>query len=122
MFVTDKIGLDIGVKNRIFETSVRVRTKDDVIKHKEVKFSTDVLNAGYNIGSQLSAFKGVDFRNQQPNYDEQDCTCSKGSYFGTSVQPFEVIFHKTNRSIDDRLINLLVEWEDKDSPDLFSLS
>ena len=31
MFVTDKIGLDIGIKNRIFENSVRVRTKEDVI-------------------------------------------------------------------------------------------
>lgn len=33
-----------------------------------------------------------------------------GAYFGMNLHPYEIVFQKTNRGMDDHLLNLFTDW------------
>lgn len=37
-------------------------------------------------------------------------TLSAGGYFGSNIHPYEVVFAKANRNIDDNLLGHLTNW------------
>jgi hypothetical protein len=91
VMATDRSGLEIGIKNRIFVQDEPQLTLLETIHQKEVRFSTVILNAGYNIGCMLRAYNGVDFRKDKRTTEG---VFKSHEYYGMNVHPYEVIFPK----------------------------
>lgn len=121
---TDRIGLQIGIDNkifsfemidyyRIFDTKIW-DNKWHLIINYEIGYSRHILNAGYNIKSFMKAFENVDFRNRKSEkltFDFGECFNDmlylKG-YFGITINPYEVMFFKSNRHLDDDILDKLM--------------
>lgn len=111
--VTDRIGLDIGIKNKIFDLNNIKMDKTDIIYTKEVGLSKLIIENGYNITSMLSAYKNIDFRKNIPHC-LQDCATDHirpNNYFDININPYEVIFFKTNDDIDLGIFAKHNEWK-----------
>jgi lipopolysaccharide biosynthesis protein len=105
-FCTDNIGLNLLLKNDIFllnekeSTLTRSQKKRYIIKH-EVRMSKIIIENGYEIESfQLSYLGG--------EKNESDSQYTNG-YFGTTLNPLEIMFIKTNR-INDKIVKNYTRW------------
>jgi hypothetical protein len=93
-FCLDKIGLTVTFnKKTIFMNHLN---KTDAIHHGEYDLSNAIMDAGYTLDCLLYKYEGIDWSNKenwikQNNYDHPSRT---NTYDGTSIHPFEVIFHK----------------------------
>jgi hypothetical protein len=69
IFAMDKTTLEYLIKCEIFSNTNIARTFGEAIWNKEVLMSRKVLENGWNIGSLLQQYKGVDFtfRNKLPH-------------------------------------------------------
>jgi hypothetical protein len=71
-----------------------------LIIRKEVGMSQIALQKGYNINCLLSKYKDLDYltidKDINPTSLDGD-SYFKGKYFGGTIDPYEVIFFKTNR-------------------------
>lgn len=112
MFVTDNIGLKIGIDNKIFSNDIAeiyrhtnfndMKNKLNYVDEYEIKFSKHILDARYNIASQQACLQGIDFRLQRyMNYINrpdgnliEHSVYFQNRYFGTDLSPFELIFTK----------------------------
>jgi hypothetical protein len=92
-FMTDKIGLNLLVKQKnIFCDH---DSKYSAIVYGEYGLSNCILNNGYSIDCMLRQYQGVDWTNQQNwNLNNNLHPSRKNSFFGNSIIPYEVIFHK----------------------------
>ena len=117
-FMTDKIGLDILIKNKIFSNK---RIDKKPVRTHEIKQSQIILDNKYNIGCMLEVYKNVDFRiyrgkqygkdgNLNANFKGSCDPLYKRKFFGININPFETIFYKTNRSIDPILLKKYTKW------------
>lgn len=74
-----------------------------VISLKEIMMSQILLRARdcSNINARLSRYRGIDYTRLTANINPsaEDPYGGPGCYFGRSINPFEAIFHKTNRGI-----------------------
>ena len=122
MFLTDISGIKILIENKIFVKKRDFKNFSEVVQMCEVKQSQVILNSGYNIGCLMEAYKNIDFRKYRGKEYENNRELNanfryggdplfKNSYFGVNVHPYEVIFFKNNRGIDDNLINLYSKWQ-----------
>jgi lipopolysaccharide biosynthesis protein len=126
VMVTDLKGLELGIKHKIFGPEPRVLDKGEIVKQKEVGFSTLLLSHGYRIKSMLTAYSEVDFRIEHSNKEKKvlkeryknlmanskhagDPLFPK-SYFGVDIHPFEVIFFKTNRKANKDVLEKYTKW------------
>ena len=114
-FVTDKIGLNILIKNNIFNNNNVIIDKKDIIMNKEIAMSTVIINEGYNIGCLLYAYKNINFKYPTWNYDKNntintDHCAPNNAYFGICINPYEVIFIKTNRNLCPEIVDKYTEW------------
>jgi hypothetical protein len=118
IFSTDLIGLEILIKNNIISNEV---LKKKPVSSRELKQSRIILNNNYNIACMLEAYKNVDFRKFRgkeykkngrlnANFKGSCDPLYKRRYFGMNLTPFETIFYKTNRDIDNRTMNKYSEW------------
>jgi lipopolysaccharide biosynthesis protein len=107
-FVTDKIGLDVVIKNNIFETKNYISDKRYIVIEKEIGLSKVILKNGYNISCMLEIYRNHDFRKSPPTIICGDHYMPK-NYLGGDIYPFEVIFFKTNRFITPVLLQVLTE-------------
>jgi hypothetical protein len=123
-FVTDRVGLQVGIDNGIFVKDEPPLDKFTICMKKEIGYSTAILNSGYNIGCMLKAYDGIDFRNFQSKVDTL-CFFEPYSYFGTNVHPYEVIFWKIlgddrqsghNKEVVDKYTNWTYRPQEIDSP------
>lgn len=105
--VTDQVGLNIGMQNRIFTQDIYDMEKLTLIKTKEIGFSTAILSFGYNIKCLLQAFNNIDFR-QPLNYININPFLSE-QYFKIPIHPFEVIFIKSQ---DMTIPNKFIQWSE----------
>lgn len=99
VLITDVIGLEIGINGEIFKNT-----------NQGINYSTAILQAGYNIGCMLKAYRGIDFRVQK-NY--RGTSFLSHDYYGTTIHPYETIFCPTSSGqlrIDDKLIDLYTDW------------
>jgi len=82
------------------EEEINKMTFADVVRNKEVGLSQKAIEKGYNINCILPKYKGLDYININtdinPNSLEGD-PYHKGTYFGESVDPYDVVFYKNNR-------------------------
>lgn len=92
-FMTDSIGLRIlKQKNTIF---CNHPTKYSAIVNGEYGLSNCILDAGYSLDCMLKMYEGVDWRDSA-NYSKNNNRhpSRNGSFYGKSIHPYEVIFHK----------------------------
>lgn len=112
-FCTDKIGLKIGLDNNIFiEPSKIPVDKNILVQNHEIGYSKKILKAGYNIKCMMRIFNNIDFRTLKKkilvidNFFIIDDMLYPRGYLGTNVQPYEIIFFKTERNIDNLQIRI----------------
>lgn len=80
-------------------------TKDEVICEYELRLSQEIKKAGWNMAALLEKYNGIDYRRHHGNHNYSTRgggPLNKGAYFGSSAQPNELMFVKTNRSIFPR--------------------
>jgi len=107
--VTDRIGLDIAIKCEIFTPTPSFLPKNQIIRQKEVGWSTAILKEGYNIKCLLKAFDGVDFRKKCGREPFYFVPFMPNEYYGFNVHPYEVIFIKVN---GESFIEKFTDWSD----------
>lgn len=113
MMCTDRIGIDIGIKNDIFRAGgFNGLSKWAIIGKYEIGFSKKILEAGYNIKSLFKAYNNVNvleysksknFTNIQGLLTNGD-NCFENCYCGITFHPYEVIFFKSNRKINEKIL------------------
>ncbi len=69
--------------------------KCSAIDNGEYGLSNCILNNGYNIDCMLSKYKNIDW-NDVKDHDLNNLIhpSRKNSFYGKSIDPYEVIFHK----------------------------
>lgn len=99
-WVTDAIGLNLLLENKIFD-SVDELNVVDLVKNREVKMSQIILKNGYQIKSLMYKYKNIEIWND-PNYlNCNDCknpTIDWLKYYDTDLNPLEVLFIKSKSS------------------------
>lgn len=84
------------------ESSLDGKGFRDVITEKEIGMSLMVLNHGWNIGSVLRRYQGVDYRTIQRDINPTSITGDpyfEGAYFGGTISPEEAVFFKIARFV-----------------------
>ncbi len=92
-FMTDEFGLNLLKEQKtIFCDHV---DKYSAIVNGEYGLSNCILNKGYSIDCMLSKYQNIDWRDSNNyNLNNNIHPSRKGSFFGNSIIPYEVIFHK----------------------------
>jgi len=92
-FMTDQIGLDTMKKKKdIFYNHTTFY--DDIIKG-EYGLSNCILKNGYSIDCMLKKYENIDWRDtRNHNLNNNIHPSRKNSFYGESINPYEVIFHK----------------------------
>jgi len=73
------------------------KNKQEAILAGEYNLTTVLLNHGVQIDSLLKAYDGIDWRDKHEwGCNGQRHPTRAGSYFGTSLNPMEVLFHKAH--------------------------
>lgn len=93
IWATDKRGMRLLVQSPFVFS--QHKTKTDAILKGEYELSKIILSHGLNIGCILSRYKNIDWRLPE-NHQMNGCIHPSrlGSYFGGTIDPFEVVFHK----------------------------
>lgn len=102
----DRVGLDIGTQDGIFERNPIERPKHDIIMLKEIGFSQSIMKRGYKIRPIVSAY----YNSPIPPISRIQTLIqfTDNSYFGTNLHPYEVVFIKDRTNINgNRDINNL---------------
>lgn len=108
IFAMERETLEYLIGCGIFTQSYYAQTIPDAIYRFEIPLSRKVLERGWNIGSCMQYYDGVDFTfttKKPEDYRIQwldDCMYPAG-YFGRSLNPYEVVFLKGNRYPSDTL-------------------
>lgn len=92
-FVTDSIGLNLLLQDgNVFKIH---ENKYSAIVYGEYGLSNIILNSGYSIDCMLHKYQDINW------LDKSNWTCNnnqhpsrKNSFYGKSINPYEVIFHK----------------------------
>ena len=93
VMATDRVGLKVGIDNKIFTTNPENLGKIQTIIQKEEAFSIAILKNNYNIGCLLSVYNNHDFR-KVPKPTHLFNHYHSKNYFGMDIHPYEVIFIK----------------------------
>ena len=100
-FALDRVGLQIYISKGIFSLrEFRVSHLQTVIEC-EIGGSKAILEAGYNIGSNMQRYQGTDFRHPEryhPHHYASD-PMLESTYSSLFLHPYETIFIKSNRNI-----------------------
>lgn len=90
-FMTDSEGLSILQKEELFKIYIN---KWDVIRYCEFRTAEIMFKHGYNIDCMLGPYKGIDWRTDDKKVNNNMIPSTPGDFYGTSVLPYDVIFHK----------------------------
>ena len=92
-FCLDKKGLQLVLDNNtIFFNH---KTKVDAILNGEYALSKCIIDNGFTIDCMLERYKDINWYDDKNYYlNNNKHPSRKNSYFGESINPFEVIFHK----------------------------
>jgi hypothetical protein len=88
----------------IFSSQYKTTTLYETVVEKEIKMSQMVLEKGWNISCTAKKYQNIDYRKVKNNINisangKYGDPHFQGTYFGNTVDPFEIIFIKTNRGI-----------------------
>jgi hypothetical protein len=92
-FMTDKIGLDAMVAQKTIFCDHP--TKYSVIVNGEYGMSNCIFKNGYSVDCMISKYQGVDWTDvSNYNMNNNMHPSRTNSFYGTSLNPYELIFHK----------------------------
>lgn len=97
IFATDKEALEYLIRCGIFSITEYETTFIGAIQNKEIAMSTKILQNGWNIGSLLPYYKGVDFRNPQNHNIQWQTDIMYPQYRNILWNEYELVFIKGNR-------------------------
>lgn len=108
-FMTDQKGLNLLLdKKTIFSEHP---DKHSAIYNGEYALSECILSHGYTIDCMLPKYQNIDWHNTSNHNHNNNCYPSrKNAYFGKSIDPYEVIFHKWDWH-DNHLVNFEIVKE-----------
>ena len=91
-FIFEK-GLELVLKDgTIFYNH---ETKRDAVINGEYGLSRCIINNGFTIDCMLEKYKNINWYDGRNNFmNDNNHPSRKNSYFGGSIDPYEVIFHK----------------------------
>lgn len=79
--------------------------------HSEIGISRLIRAQGYEVDVMLTSFRSA---TSPASYCDiagtEFDTLQEGGYFGSNIHPYELIFAKANRNIDDNLLEHLTAW------------
>jgi hypothetical protein len=102
ILVLDKVGLNIGIEENIFELNPIDREKRDIVILKEVGLSQGIMKHGYKIKPLLSSYHNTDIspissiRSRVHHINQW--------YYGIDIHPYEVIFCKDKGNSNIKLL------------------
>lgn len=99
VLVLDKVGLEVGILDGIFEKYPISREKREVIVLKEIGLSQAIMRRGYKIRPILSAYHNTEITPKSVLRSRVHHL--NNWYFGTNLHPYEVIFIKDNHNINE---------------------
>jgi hypothetical protein len=103
-------GLQVAQKSGVFS---QFRNKDAAIFAGESMLSKSLLDVGLSLDTLLLAYQGHVWTPTSACNDFLNPS-RQGKYFGTSVTPLEVMFHKTywagNAPVHEDLVNRSIVW------------
>jgi len=113
--VTDKIGLNIAIQNKMFckNKLLNSRNKCMFVANNEIRLSLIILNAGYNINAIAPMYRDMDYLNKSEhrklnqNNEYGGDPWYNNQYFGKTLTPYDTIFFKTNCGVNQQLLNIL---------------
>ena len=92
-FLTDKCGLDLLLSQKTIFCDHT--TKYSAIVNGEYGLSNCILSHGYSIDCMIPQYQGIDWRDSKNyNFNKNVHPSRENSFYGTSLNPFDVIFHK----------------------------
>lgn len=123
----DKIIINLCINNNIFSNdlnNINILNEHDkkiFINNYEIRLSTLVLDSGYNIKCMMKGLENIDFRlnREKPKifleYGEinKEDMLYENQYFNISINPFEVIFFKSNRNINNKLLEKYIQFNNR---------
>ena len=90
--------IDIG-----FYAVERTLTKKEVIVHYELRLSQEIIRHGWNIGSFLPGYDGLNYRKLSMTYPNVSSrngdVLFEGAFYGRTLSPTEAMFVKVNRNM-----------------------
>jgi hypothetical protein len=92
---TDRVGLELLIRHKIFTGNDTDATKEAVIFGREIPSSKIILDAGFSVDCLASSHGG----RSMPllRRDALGDIIQPGYYFGGTIEPFDICFFKTNR-------------------------
>ena len=90
------------LKSMDFFTINKIKSKESLIKHYEVRMSEIFLQNGFSIYSLLPTQEGMHIDSMQTHFPSTTLKGDpifKSAFYGRSPSPFETIFVKTNRNV-----------------------
>jgi hypothetical protein len=84
----------------------------DKAVHSEINMADLMKSQGYQVDAMSAAFheKEWDMKGYCEYNGNPSDSLSEGSYYGTNVHPYEMIFFKTNRFIAPKMIEEYTKW------------
>jgi hypothetical protein len=102
VLVMDRLCLDLLLPH-IFNPEFITNDMWSTIINKEILLSTKVLEKGWNISCLAAKYQGFDYRKITTNINYSAAplgdACHPGAYFGGTLDPYEIVFIKTNRGL-----------------------
>lgn len=111
MFVIDSIGFELLNKYNFFDYFY----KNEFLKigqEKECLLSMIMLHNNYNIACLMPEFKNINFvnlENTHYTYENNYNPIIENQLFGRTMHPYEVIFHKSNRNLNNKTVSTLIQ-------------
>jgi len=99
-YAVDKFGFNLLLEEGFFNNK-STNDKNEVIATYEIRLSQIFIEKNFNIGCILDKYK-LDFRNvfNDVNFSSRDGdSLYKNSYFGKTLNPYDLVFIKTNRDL-----------------------
>lgn len=110
--VIDKVGLNIALKNGIFNLDSNIYSKYELIAYKELALSHMILEFGYDIDCILSNYSSKNYHSleiRHLNIDRGGFPWVENGYLGRTIHPYESIFFKTTNYTDYKVLNELIQ-------------
>lgn len=107
IFATDSIGLSILLEPEAFGECFPTL---DAAMGGEVRTTAHLRSKGYEVDVMLSVFQ------TEKDYKYVECKdpndfLFEGNYFGFNVHPFETLFVKSHRGVQERMLEKLSVWQ-----------
>jgi len=113
MFLLDKIAIKYLISKKFFNQTPETDF-NKFIALREVMMSQLILKNNWNINCLLPKYKNLDYRTLDHDINPTSTGGDPyypGAYFGDSIDPYDVIFIKTNRNVStDKILELTDEY------------